>query len=276
MDEPAIPRSLVAATHIVASPQRMKLSRRKFIASAVRCGAAAGGGASWLRLAPPLFAATAAKPLKLCMLSGSEEYKSNESLAAFQDWVEKQQPIECSRAFWKSKTELPGLDALAGCDVMLLFTKRLEIPNDQLELVKKYCLAGRPVVGLRTASHAFQQWLELDRTILGGDYHGHYKAGDVTKVEIAGAAAKHAVLKGVEPFESPSKLYKNPSIAADTTLLLTGTIPEHKEPVAWTRKNGDGRVFYTSLGGPDDFQNKNFQTLLVNAIFWAAEREAVH
>lgn len=218
-------------------------------------------------------APTAVKPLKLCMLSGSEEYKSNETLAAFQAIIEKAFPVTCSRAFWTSKTNLPGLDALATCDVMLLFTKRLEPPADQLELVKKYCLSGRPVVGLRTASHAFQQWLELDKEIFGGSYTGHYKAGPITKVEVAKGASAHPILKGVEPFETPTKLYKDPHNAEDTNLLLTGTIPDHTEPLAWTREKNGGRVFYTSLGGPDDFENKYFRTLLTNAIFWTAQRQ---
>jgi type 1 glutamine amidotransferase len=219
------------------------------------------------------FAAGAdAKPLRLCMLSGSKEYISNESLAAFQEVIERDLPIKCSRAFWTSKTNLPGLEGLEHCDVMLLFTKRLEIPDGQLELVKKYCLAGRPVVGLRTASHAFQNWLELDREILGGDYKGHYKSGLITKVEAANDVVGHAVLKGVEPFESPSKLYKNPQIADDTKLLLTGSIPEHTEPLAWTREHNGGRVFYTSLGGPEDFELPVFRKLVVNAIFWSANR----
>jgi hypothetical protein len=254
----------------------MKLNRRRFIGRVAQAGVGLGAAASLGPVSSLAFAAaTREKPLKLCMVSGSEEYKSNETLAAFQELVEKKFPIKCSRAFWKSKTELPGLDALATCDVMLVFTKRLEPPTDQLELVKKYCLAGRPIVGLRTASHAFQKWLEFDHLILGGDYHSHYGSGPMTKVAIASGAAEHPILKGVEPFETPTKLYKNPHIASDTNLLLTGTIPEHTEPVAWTRKNGDGRVFYSSLGGPDDFKNKIFQTMLVNAIFWTAQRKLV-
>jgi type 1 glutamine amidotransferase len=251
-----------------------KLHRRRFIERMTKTGAGLAAAPALLNLVPTAFGASSKdKPLKLCMVSGSEEYKSNESLAAFQELVEKKFPIKCSRAFWKSKTELPGLDALASCDVMLVFTKRLEPPSDQLELIKKYCLAGRPVVGLRTASHAFQKWLEFDHLILGGDYHSHYGAGPATKVAIASGASEHPILKGVEPFETPTKLYKNPHIAEDTNLLLTGTIPDHTEPVAWTRKNHAGRVFYTSLGGPDDFKKKVFQTLLVNAIFWTGVRK---
>lgn len=250
----------------------MTLSRRHFIQGIAGAGCAAGlslGG-----LSSRIFAAAKeVKPLKLCMLSGSEEYKSNESLAAFQEFVESKFPVKCSRAFWTSKTNLPGLNALESCDVMLVFTKRLELPSDQLDLIKKYCDAGRPIVGLRTASHAFQNWLELDREVFGGSYGGHYKSGVMTKVAIAKDAADHPVLKGVEPFESPSKLYKDPHNADDTKVLLTGTIPEHTEPLAWTREHRGGRVFYTSLGGPEDFEMKVFRTLLVNSIFWTARRE---
>jgi type 1 glutamine amidotransferase len=252
----------------------MNLNRRRFIGRVAQAGIGLGSASSLVRFSSAVFAkSTEDKTLKLCLVSGSEEYKSNESLAAFQEFLEKKFPVKCTRAFWKSKTELPGLNALASSDVMLLFTKRLDIASDQLELVKKYCLSGHPIVGLRTASHAFQKWLELDHLVLGGDYHGHYKSGPPTKVAIASGAQGHPILKGVEPFETPSKLYKNPKIASDTNLLLTGTIPEHVEPVAWTRTNRGGRVFYTSLGGPDDFQMQVFRTLLVNAIFWTAQRD---
>lgn len=255
----------------------MKLNRRRFIGRLAQAGLGFGAASAAGQFAPAVFAAKRAieKPLKVCLVSGSEEYKSNESLAAFQELVEKKYPVKCSRAFWKSKTELPGLNALADCDVMLLFTKRLEPPSDQLELVKKYCLAGRPVVGVRTASHAFQKWLELDRIVFGGDYHSHYKSGPNVKVAIASGADNHPILNGVHPFETPTKLYKNPKIAEDTNLLLTGTIPEHTEPVAWTHMNHGGRAFYTSLGGPADFEMKVFQTLLTNALFWAADQKMV-
>jgi len=250
----------------------MSISRRRFIQDIASIGAGCAVGLGASGVSSRLFAAPT-RPLKICLLSGSEEYKSNESLAAFQEFIEPKYPVQCSRAFWTSKTNLPGLQALETTDVMLLFTKRLELPDDQLDLVKKYCLAGRPIVGVRTASHAFQNWLELDREVFGGSYAGHYGAGPMTKVEVAKGATNHPVLKGIEPFESTSKLYKDPHNAEDTKLLLTGTIPEHTEPVAWTRDYRGGRVFYTSLGAPEDFAKKVFRQLLVNAIFWTANRE---
>jgi len=252
----------------------MRLNRRYFLKTAARSGLACGASAAIsLRPLRVFSAAAADNTLRVCLVSGSDEYKSNESLAAFQEYLEKSTPARCSRAFWKSKTDLPGLETLDTCDVMLLFTRRLELPSDQLERVKRYCLSGRPIVGLRTASHAFQNWLELDHEVFGGSYTGHYGSGLTTKVEPANDAAKHPILNGFAPFETRTTLYKNRQNAKDTHVLLTGSIPEHTEPIAWTRAYKSGRVFYTSLGAPDDFKNQVFRDLLANAIFWAVKRK---
>jgi type 1 glutamine amidotransferase len=142
-----------------------------------------------------------------------------------------------------------------------------------LERVKRYCRRGGPIVALRTASHAFQNWLELDKEVLGGDYRGHYGNKETPQIAIVAAAKDHPILRGFKPYTSAGSLYKNPKIAADTTVLLTGTIPEHTEPVAWTRAHRGGRVFYTSLGHPEDFRQLGFLRLLVNAVFWTCRRE---
>jgi type 1 glutamine amidotransferase len=251
----------------------MKLHRRQFLQQA-STGFVLSASAAVPMSLPRLCAAAAdKKTFRVCLVSGSEEYKSNESLAKYQELLEKTTAARCSRAFWKSKTDLPGLEALDACDLMVLFTKRLELPNDQLDRVKRYCLSGRPIVGLRTASHAFQNWLELDREVFGGSYTGHYGSGLTTKVQVVNEASGHPILSGFRPFETPTKLYKNRNNAKDTHLLLTGTIPEHTEPLAWSREYKGGRVFYTSLGGPDDFKMVEFRDLLTNAILWAVDHK---
>jgi type 1 glutamine amidotransferase len=247
--------------------------RRKFLQmSTATVGAAAWGMA---RMLAPAADTADEKPLSVCLVSGSLEYKSDESLAAFQQFVEARYPIRCSRAFRKIDDDLPGLEQLETCDVMLLFTRRLTIAGEQLERVKKYCLDGRPIVGLRTASHAFQNWLDLDKEVLGGNYKGHYPEGPETKIEVVPAAGKHPVLHGFEPYRSAGSLYRNTGLAADTKVLLNGSIPDHTEPIAWTRLQHGGRVFYTSLGHPRDFDVPAFRTLVVNALFWAASRTPV-
>ena len=210
--------------------------------------------------------------LKVCLVSGSLEYRSDESLASFQAYVEKNFPVKCSRAFRKADQDLPGLENLQTAEVAVLFTRRLTISGPQLERVKKYCRAGKPIVAIRTASHGFQNWLGFDHEILGGNYQNHYGAGPKTRVQIVATSKEHPILQNVHLFESPGSLYRNSGASADIEVLLNGTTGDHCEPVAWTRINHGGRVFYTSLGHPEDFKNENFRRLLVNALFWTARR----
>ena len=62
-------------------------------------------------------------------------------------------------------------------------------------------------------------------------------------------------------------------VADDITILLTGSNPGRVEPLAWTRDVNGGRVFYTSLGNPETFEDEEFRKLLAQAIFWTARRE---
>lgn len=216
-----------------------------------------------------------AAPLKVCLVSGSLEYKSNESLAEFQKYLEAHYHARCTRAFieGKDETRLPGLDQLDDCDVMLLFTRRLKLTGEDLRRIKEYCQSGRPVVGVRTASHAIQSWLDLDKEVLGGNYQGHYDNDLKTEVSLVEAEKDNPLVAGVTPFVSAGSLYKNKGIAADCRVLMTGTSPESTEPITWTRTHNGGRVFYTSLGHAQDFQEESFRRLLANALFWAAHRE---
>jgi type 1 glutamine amidotransferase len=142
-----------------------------------------------------------------------------------------------------------------------------------LRRIKEYCQSGKPVVGVRTASHAIQSWLDLDKEVLGGNYKGHYNNDLTTEVSLVETEKNDPLLAGVAPFVSAGSLYKNKGIAEDCRVLMMGTSPESTEPITWTRMNKGGRVFYTSLGHPRDFQEESFRRLLANALFWAAGRE---
>ena len=207
-------------------------------------------------------------------MSGSFEYKSDDSLIAFQKHLEANYPVECVRIFAKAEkdTALAGLENLEKCDVVVFFTRRLQIEGEALERVKKYVRSGKPIVGVRTASHGFQKWLEMDKDVLGGDYKGHFGAG-VAEVKATAKGKGHPILKGVDPFKTNGSLYKNPNVAADVTVLLQGYMGKESEPVAWTREKDGRRVFYTSLGHPDDFKNDNFIRLLTNGLAWATKSE---
>lgn len=219
-------------------------------------------------------AATAqdAKAPRVCLVSGSREYESEKTLPILQKRLEARGAV-CSRAFLdgKDETRLPGLKHLADADVMVLFTRRLKLGGEDLDAFKNYCLAGKPIVGIRTASHAVQTWLDLDKEVLGGNYTGHYGKGP-THVSIVDSAKAHPILQGFAPFASEGTLYKNAGIAKDAQVLLTGKDANATMPVAWTRTYRGARIFYTSLGHQKDFENDGFVRMLENATFWAATR----
>lgn len=230
-----------------------------------------------LAFVPLLFAAAMAdgaevSPLKICLLSASAEYDSDKSLAGFQKHLESQYRVVCQMVYGKDKGEgLQGLEALDSTDLMIVFTRRITLSPPQLGLVQKYLASGRPVIGLRTASHAFSNYLEFDREILGGGYQGHY--GDERgSVQLSPGRGGHPVLAGVTNFNS-FRLYKNPTLADDVVVLLDGTTGTNREPVAWVRELKGVRIFYTSLGTQEDFTQESFRRLLVNAIFWTTRRD---
>jgi type 1 glutamine amidotransferase len=213
------------------------------------------------------------KALKVCILSGCDTYNSEESLPPFQKHLEANYNVQCVRIVRRSDDDLPGLEKLDDCDVALVFIKRMNLAGEQLERFKKYATSGKPIVGVRTASHAVQTWLEFDREVLGGNYQSHHPVGPVTKIEVAARARKHPILQDVDLTAANDALYKNAGHADDIDVLLRGTIPgEPSEPLAWTRVHNGGRIFYTSLGAQDTFQNESFRRMLANALFWAAKR----
>ncbi len=71
-----------------------------------------------------LMPACSGQQLKVCMISGSFEYESHKSLAAYGKHIEKNYNVDCTLLKATSFGNLPGLEALGGCDVALIFTRR--------------------------------------------------------------------------------------------------------------------------------------------------------
>ena len=224
-----------------------------------------------LILALVVASAASADPLRVVFVSGSFLYESDAVLAEYKTWLEEHYDVSVQIVSATDWDDLPGLEVLDDSDVALLYTRRLKIDGEQLQRIRDYANSGRPIVAVRTASHGFENWPEFDNDILGGDYQRHFPDGPTTRVAIV---KPHPLLDGVEPFKSPSSLYRNPELAADCDVLLTGTTEDGTQPVAWIRNRDPGRVFYTSLGGKEDFAQEPFKRLIANALYWAASVES--
>ena len=184
------------------------------------------------------------------------------------------------------RNTLPGIvEALADADVLLVSVRRRWLPQEQMDAIRGFIQSGGSVVGVRTANHAFSQrnaeptegladWANFDADVIGGSYTNHHGVGPAVDVRLAPNADEHSILEGVAGLSSAGSLYRVSPLGAGASPLLIGEIPEKApEPVAWTNVNAySGRVFYTSLGHSDDFEQPAFRRLLKNALSWAAYR----
>ncbi len=233
-----------------------------------------------LAFAAAVVASHAAAPAKkptIVLVSGEFEYHSAETLPAFKKFLEANYPLNCvylARPANTNEQTIAGLEALDTADLAVIFIRRMTLPEEQLARFRKFAESGRPIVGIRTASHAFQNWKEWDHEVLGGNYQNHYPGNLMPTIRVAPGTAGHPILKGVPAeFTMSGSLYKNAPLPEGSTPLLFGTITgKPTEPVAWTHTFHAGRVFYTSLGHPADFDVPAFRTLIVNAIFWGLDK----
>jgi type 1 glutamine amidotransferase len=154
-----------------------------------------------------------------------------------------------------------------------------------MSIIRKYLESGKPLVGIRTACHAFDtrgnappghaEWPTFDPDVLGGHYTGHHANNLKPRVTAVQGAESHPIMAGVRtPFTGQWSLYKTGPLAASARALLLGEVAgQPVEPVAWVNLVGSSRVFYTSLGHPGDFDTIAFRRLLRNAVFWALNRQ---
>jgi len=216
------------------------------------------------------------KPFTIVIATGEQEYHAYENLQAFsKDELEKIPGVKVVFINTTSTTDMPGLEVLKDADLLVMFMRRRSLPDEQLNAFKAYFDAGKPVVGIRTACHSFQTWLEFDGIVFGSHYNNHYpgKQGAMT-LKTASSAMGDPLLRGVaKSWQTPTSLYKLFPLSETCTPIVNGTIDGHpSEPVAWTTKYHGGRIFFSAIGATEDFQNPNFRRLLLNGMLWAMDK----
>ena len=195
---------------------------------------------------------------------------------------------------------IPGTEALDSADLLIIGTRFRQLPDDQLARFAKYLDAGKPVIGIRTATHAFTgdaktgdfKWADFGLKILGErwvNHHGKHKV-EGTRSVVEAANATHAVLRGVEEIFGLSDVYGIANLDQKAaTILLRGLVTETLDPaskaidgpknnpampLAWLRDytapNGTtkGRTFNTTMGAAVDFADEDLRRLVVNAAYF--------
>lgn len=232
-----------------------------------------------------------AKP-HVVMLIGEQEYDTKTTLPQFaKQYLEDKYDVSFVYANEEDPNSFDEIEQVREADILLLSVRRRTPPPAQLAIIRDYVESGRPVIGIRTASHAFSvrnqkvpekhsQWLEWDRDVFGGNYSNHHGNDLHAVVRWAEGASTSAILQQDLPIDQTwttgGSLYQVSPLQEGTRILLTGVVAGHpSEPVAWTFRRVDGGAsFYTSLGHPDDFTGTLLPQLLVNAIAWASKEAA--
>jgi nicotinamidase-related amidase/type 1 glutamine amidotransferase len=224
----------------------------------------------------------------LAVLIAEPEYDTNRTLPEFvAKELGKDFRVNLIFGSETDPADVPGIDALKDADVLLVSVRRRPLAPAQMQILRDWVSQGKPVVGIRTACHAFslrgkqprpplETWEAWDPQVFGGHYVNHHANGIKSTIRESPQADSNPILQGVDigKLVGNGSLYLVSPLNKSAKPLLTGTIPgKPSEPVAWTFVRADGgKSFYTSLGHPDDFTEAAFRKLLVNALHWAAKK----
>ena len=253
------------------------------------------------------------KGKNLVLIASDHEYRAEETIPALARILAVHHGIDCTVLFGLNKdgeieagiSNIPGLEALKKADGMVIFTRFLALPPEQMKHIDDYLNRAGPVVGLRTSTHGFNYKNDKDpyykyhfrytgkdyeagfgHQVLGQSWVGHYGKNHTqsTRIDIIKGKKNHPILRGVNKVHVQAGGY-NAEAQNDWDILTMaqplmsmkpdGADDKTKPPMAseWTRhyqgKNGKkGRVFTSLYGASEDLLNPGYRRMIVNGVYW--------
>lgn len=199
---------------------------------------------------------------QIVLIGGDEEYRSEEALPQLGKILATRHGFRCTVLFAIGRDgtidpnrndNIPGLEALRAADLMIIATRFRDLPDDQMKEVVNYLDSGRPVLGMRTATHAFNlkassayarySWQSKEkgweggfgRQVLGETWISHH--GDhgkqSTRGIIAPDARSHPILRGIKDGDiwGPSDVYGvRLPLPGDSMPLVLGQVVQDMTP----------------------------------------------
>lgn len=249
----------------------------------------------------------------IVFLAGDHEYRSEETLPALARLLAKHHGFKCTVLFnvdpatgeiIPGNSNMPGMEALDRADLAVVFLRFQAFPREQMAHLDAYLKRGGPVVGLRTATHAFKMKaadpyakysydykgadyeLGFGHQVLGQTWVGHYGKNheQSTRISIIDDQRSHPILRGVKDVWVQAGGYVGKPIDGEVLTIaqpLNGMTPgspadatKPPMPSEWTRtyrspSGKSGRVFTTLYGTPEDITNDGYRRLVVNGCLWA-------
>lgn len=250
------------------------------------------------------------KGKKIVLIAGDEEYRSEETAPMLAKILSQKHGFDCVVVFsWtenyidpNNQAGLRGLEELDNADLMIIGTRFRRPDAKGAAHITKYLNAGKPVIGFRTATHAFTgggsfgdgenkiSFGQFGRKVLGEqwvNHHGGHKREGARGV-IEAANKDHAILNGVGDIFAPSDVYGVKHLTEEDTILLRGAVTKTLDPksenvagkkndpmqaLAWlhsyTSPDGKkkGSSFCTTAGASVDFVSEGLRRVVVNAAY---------
>lgn len=259
----------------------------------------------------------------IVLISGDEEYRSEEALPMLGKMLSERFGFTCHALFAidaetgeinpNEQGNIPGMHLLESADLAIIALRFRHLPDDQMKYFDQFLSADKPVIAIRTSTHAFrypgdstspyahyggsEKWPGgFGKQVLGETWVNHHgdHGSQSTRGVVNPKQADHILLTGVEDVWGPTDVYGIRELPPGTTVLLRGQVLEGMQPdsepvdggkndpmmpLAWTRtfESADGLrvpVFCTTMGAANDFESAGLRRLIVNAALSMTELES--
>lgn len=255
---------------------------------------------------------------RIVLLAGDEEYRSEEALPMLGKILAVRHGFNCTVLFSinpadgtidpNNQTNIPGFEKVREADLVVLFFRFRELPDAQMKHFVDHIQAGKPILAIRTSTHAFNyarntnspyakyDWRSkawpggFGQQVLGDTWVSHH--GNHGKESARGiinpAHADHPVLRGVEDIWGPTDVYGIIHLPPDAKVLVHGQVLEGMQPtdkpvsgkkndpmmpLIWMRdyqaESGKTcRTLTSTIGGAPDLESEGLRRLFVNACYF--------
>ena len=225
-------------------------------------------------------AETAAKPLRVLVVTGGHDYATNQFRKMFQDT----EGLTVQTAEHPSAHALLTAEAAKSWDVLVLYDMWQPITDEAKADFVARLKEGKGLVALHHSLANYQKWPEYER-IIGGRYNlekrtvdgverppSTYKHDMQFRVNVANH--QHPVTTGISDFDIHDETYGAFDVTPQAHALLATDEPTSGKTIAWARNYEAARVVYIQLGHDQmAYENPNYRKLVANAIRWVARRE---
>jgi Trehalose utilisation len=199
----------------------------------------------------------------IVLIAGDEEYRSEEALPMLAKILSVRHGFKCTVLFSinpadgtidpNNRSNIPGLEELERADMLVLFTRFRELSDTQMKYFDNFLRSGKPILGIRTATHAFsfeknkqspyarwdwrsEEWAGgFGQQVLGatwprsGGHHGKH-GKESTRGVINPKLKWRPILKGVGDIWGPTDVYGVFNLPADAQVLVYGQVLEGMRP----------------------------------------------